>query len=193
MAILMVLEVEGATEDDYRAINEHMGTRGDEDAPDGLVSHVAGRTENGMLAVDVWQSEEALTRFFEERAGAAFAARGFEPGAPTILPVHNLIAQGAGTAAGVIVLIDAPEIDPGTYDAMGARMDAHAGDQSNHPAVSHVAAVKNGGLFVVDVWDSPDAFGAFARSEIVPAGEAVGIAPLEPRLVPAINRIRGAA
>jgi heme-degrading monooxygenase HmoA len=190
VAILMVFEAE-VTEDQYRGLNESMGIHGDADAPDGLISHHAGRTENGVLAVDVWESEEKLHTFFEERLGPAIAALGVPAGEPTILPVHNMIPQGAGANPGVLVLIDVPGFGPDTYDRMVSQMDAHVGDGSAHPAVSHTAAKKGDGMFVADVWDSPDAFGAFAQSQIAPAGEAVGLGPLEPRIVPVINRIRG--
>ena len=190
MAILMMFEAD-STEEQYHAVNAAMGIHGDEDAPDGLISHQAGQTDGKVLVVDVWESDEKLRKFFDERLGAALASAGVAAGEPTILPVHNMIEQGAGTHAGVLVLIDAAGFGADTYDRMASQMDAHVQDGSNHPAVSHTAAKKpDGGMFVVDVWESPEAFGAFAQSQIAPAGEAVGLGPLEPRIVPLINRIR---
>ena len=59
MAIMMMFEGKGAGEAEYRATNDHLGIAGDDDAPDGLVSHVAGLTDEGLLIVDVWESKEA--------------------------------------------------------------------------------------------------------------------------------------
>jgi len=71
-------------------------------------------------------------------------------------------------------------------------MEAHGAGGTSHPAVQHVAAVTDDGLLVVDVWESPEAFGAFAESQIAPAAAAAGAtAPIEPRILPAIGRLRG--
>lgn len=193
MAILMILEVPGATLDAYERANEIMGVHGDDSAPDGLISHTAGATEDGIIAVDVWESEEALQRFFETQLGAALKEAGIPEGKPRILPVHNMIAQGAGTNPGVLAIIEMDGFSSTDYDRLAGGMDAHIADGSNHPAVSHVAATTDGGLVVVDVWDSPESFGRFAETQIGPAGAEAGIGPLEiePRFVPVHNRIRG--
>jgi heme-degrading monooxygenase HmoA len=194
VAIMMMFEAKGADEARYDATNEHLGIAGDDDAPDGLVSHVAGLTDDGLLIVDVWESKEKLEAFVHERLEPALAAAGIEGDEPTILPVHAMIPQGAGTTAGTIVILDMNGFGPDTYDAMAARMDAHtAADGSDHPAVSHAAGITDDGMVIVDVWESPEAFGAFAESQIGPAGAATGLDPaaVQPRFVPAVNRIRG--
>jgi hypothetical protein len=110
---------------------------------------------------------------------------------PTILPVHNMIAKGAGSQPGTLVLIDVQGFGAEAYDAMVAAMPAHIADGSNHPAVSHVAAETSDGMLVADLWESPDAFGAFAVSQIEPAGAAAGLGQVQPRFVPVLNRLRG--
>jgi hypothetical protein len=35
---------------------------------EGILSHVAGQTENGFRVVDVWESKEACDRFWSARA-----------------------------------------------------------------------------------------------------------------------------
>jgi heme-degrading monooxygenase HmoA len=195
MSVLMLMEAPGATLEQYERVNEIMGLRGDEDAPDGLVQHLAGSDGNDVVVVDVWESEEALGRFFEERLGAALAEVGIEPagGKPRILPVHNAL-KGQGTEAGVLILIDIDGFGPDAYDQMVANMDAHVGDGSGHPCVTHVAARKeDGGMVIADLWESPEAFGQFAQEQVGPAGAAVGLGPIEPRMVPVHNRIRGKA
>ena len=85
MAVLMMLEVPGGTVEQYERANEIMGIKGDADAPEGLISHVAARTDEGIVIADVWASEGDLERFFEERAGAACTITSRKAPAP-ILP-----------------------------------------------------------------------------------------------------------
>ncbi len=189
MAILMLIEFPGASTDDYDALNREMGIDPDH-LPDGLTSHVVGRTEEGLLIADTWESEEALNRFFEQRVGPAMAKLGLPGGEPRVLPVHNHIRQGSGTDAGVIVIIESDGFSPADYDSVTAEMDAHAGDGSSHPAVSHIAAVSDDGMVFVDVWDSPESVGRFVEEQIGPAQVASGtdLGPVEPRVVPVHNR-----
>jgi len=194
MAILVMFEAVGSTQEQYVATNDALGIRGDDDAPDGLITHVAGLSDDGVLVVDVWDSKENMESFFNERLRAALDAAGLAAGEPTILPVHNVIPQGAGKTAGTLVVIAIDGFSTDDYDAMASRMDAHTGDQSAHPAVQHVAAVDGTGMLVVDVWESPAAFAEFAETQIKPTAEAAGLsAAIEPRILPAIGRLRGAA
>jgi hypothetical protein len=82
-----------------------------------------------------------------------------------------------------MMIVEVPGLGPDAYDSMIAGMDAHRGDGSDHPAVSHAAAVADGGLLVVDVWDSPESWGRFAEEQIGP-NAPVGLDGLEPRFVP---------
>jgi hypothetical protein len=193
MAVLMMLELPGATLEQYERTNEILEIAGDEDAPDGLISHVAGPTDDGILIVDVWDSPESLERFFEERGvGRAMQEAGAPEGEPRVLPVHNHF-EGSGTNAGVLVIAEIDGFGPDVYDEMISSMDEHAAP-GNHPSVQHTAAVtESGGVIVVDLWESPEAFGEFAQKAVAPAGEAVGLAPFEPRFVPVHNRLRGAS
>jgi hypothetical protein len=193
MAILMLLDLDGATVEQYEQDLERMGIRGDEDAPDGLVSHVCAVGDGGLIIADVWESQEALDRFFESRLAGALQEAGVQQGQPRILPVHNTIVQGAGTEAGVLMIIESDEFGPDLYDRLTARMPAHAGDGSAHPAVSHVAALAGGGMVFVDVWDTAESFGRFAGEAIGPAAEGEDVPALEPRFAPVHNRLRSTA
>ena len=194
MAILMLLDLDGATVEQYEQANESMGIRGDADAPDGLVSHVCAVGESGLIIADVWESQEVLDRFFESRLAGALQEAGVQHGQPRILPVHNTIAEGAGTEAGVLMIIESGEFGPDLYDRLTERMPAHAGDGSAHPAVSHVAALAgDGGMVFVDVWDSPESFGRFAGEAIAPAAEGEDVPALEPRFASVHNRLRSTA
>jgi heme-degrading monooxygenase HmoA len=195
MAVLMMLEVPGGTAEQYGQANEIMGIQGDDDAPDGLISHIAARTDDGFLIADVWTTEDAMQAFFEERAGAALAQAGMPQAQPRIAPVHNHIAQGAGTEANYAVIIEIDDLSPDDYDQLISGMGAvHAAGGANHPAVSHLAAVTDdGGMIVVDVWESPEAFEEFATTTIAPAGEAVGLGAMETRVLPVHNTLKGSA
>jgi heme-degrading monooxygenase HmoA len=186
MAILMMLELEGVTTDDYDALNAAMGVD-ENDLPQGLISHACGPTDDGLMIVDVWESAEDMNRFFESKLGPGMAQIGVESSAqPRVHHIHNRI-EGAGSTAGVLMIAEVDGFDADAYDEMVGQMDPHAGDGSGHPSVSHVAATKDGGLVVVDVWESPEAFGSFAADQIGPAGEAAGMGPIEPRFVPVHN------
>jgi heme-degrading monooxygenase HmoA len=195
MAVMMIMEAPEGTTEEYDRTNEIMGLHGDEDAPDGLVHHVAASDGNGLVIVDVWESEEAFGRFYEQRLGPALEQSGVassagEPRPP--LPVHNALA-GKGAEANVLILIDVDGLGTDEYDQMASRMESHQGDGSNGPWVTHTAAKRDGGMVVADVWDSAEAFGKFGEEQIGPAGAAVGLGPIEPRIVPVYNRIRGRA
>jgi hypothetical protein len=194
MSVLMLLELPGATTEQYNQLNEAMGIHGDEDAPEGLVHHVVGSDDDGLTIVDVWESDEALGRFVEGRLRPALEGAGIQPGPdPRVLPVHNKL-DGAGTDGAVMVIIEMDDLTPDAYDQMTSKMDAHVADGSNHPAVSHTAARTDGGaLLVVDVWDSPESFGRFAEEQIGPSAAEANMGSIEPRFVPVHNRIRGRA
>jgi hypothetical protein len=190
MAVMMMTELQGASPEMYDGVNERMGVN-PAALPEGLISHVAGPVDDGMLVVDVWESPQAFERFVNERLGPVLADLGAPRGPePRLLPVHNHIRQGSGTDAGVIVVIESDGFGPDDYDRVTAAMEAHAGDGSSHPAVSHVAAVSDDGMVFVDVWDSPESVGSFVEKQIAPATVATGtdLGPVEPRFVPVHNR-----
>ena len=90
MAIVMVMDVPGGTLEQYEQVNETLGIAGSETAPAGLVGHVCAKTEDGVLIVDVWESEQALHAFFETGGlGAALKQAGVPAVQPRIYPVHN--------------------------------------------------------------------------------------------------------
>jgi hypothetical protein len=195
MAVLVILELPGTTTEQYEKVNEVLGVQGEEDAPDGLISHTAGVTDEGLLIVDLWESEAAAAAFFARGIDATMAAAGAPapPGPPRMLQVHNHF-QGAGDHAGVLMIADVDGMTADMYDSMTAAMEVHQPEGAVHPAVHHIAAIEeNGELIVIDIWPSPEAFGEFARDLIAPAGQDAGLAPFEPRFVPIHNRLRGAS
>ena len=191
MAVLMIMELPGTTTDDYEAVNEAMGIH-EGNLPDGLVHHAVGPTEDGdgILIVDVWESEAQLDRFFQDQIGPAMQQAGVEsPAPPRIHPVHNHF-QGSGQQGNVILMIESPGFGPEHYDEVTANMGAHQADGNGHPAVSHVAAVTDDGMVFVDIWDSGDSAQKFFEEEVGPAAASAGhdLSDSKTRVVPVHNR-----
>ncbi len=196
MAVLMIMELDGATTDDYEAVNEAIGIH-EGNLPDGLISHAVGPTEDGtgLLITDVWESPEQLERFVQNQVGPAMEKVGLESGAqPRVHPVHNHF-QGGGTEGNVILLIESPGFGPEHYDEVTANMDAHTADGSGHPAVSHVAAITDDGMVFVDIWDSGESASKFVEEQVGPAAASAGhdMSNAQTRVVPVHNRFTPAA
>jgi hypothetical protein len=105
VAIMMILEWEGVSPEQYARVNETMGIASDADAPDGLISHVAAIDEHGEMAiVDLWESEQALGSFVENRLGPALAEAGIPQSQPRIHPVHN--QMHSPVEGNVLILIE---------------------------------------------------------------------------------------
>lgn len=120
-----------------------------------------------------------MQRAFEAHLGPAIAKVGMPVAHPRILPVHNHL-HGQGEDAGVIVIAEIAGMSADDYDRFTADMAAHGGDGSEHPAVSHIAAVSDAGLVAVDVWASEEEFGRFAQTELAPrAGDR--LSEMQPR------------
>lgn len=190
MAALTIFEIPDTTLEQYDRLFADMGIRGPDDVPEGLLSHAAGDMGDSVLTTGVWNDLERLNVFYAEWLGPAIVEDGLPQAVPRLLPVHNMILHGAGQEPGVIVLLEIEGLAPGTYDRLAGAMEAHAGDGSGHPAVSHVAAQTAGGMVIVDVWDSPESFLRFAEEQIAPAAQSAGgLPPIEPRFVPVHNHI----
>jgi hypothetical protein len=61
---------------DYHTIDEHLGPR----RADGLISEVAGTTDDGLHVITVWETKSDHERFVNERLVPAFQAAGIRPG-----------------------------------------------------------------------------------------------------------------
>jgi hypothetical protein len=74
-----------------------------EPAPEGLVLHVAGPTDEGFRIIAVWESEEAWQRFRGERLLPAVAALGGpsrpEPTFRDLRAAHVVVGKGTATRA----------------------------------------------------------------------------------------------
>src|SRR4051812_41592280 len=74
------------------------------------------------------------------------------------------------------VLMEFAGGDNAAYDRVIERMGLTDGSPPEH-AHFHMAGETDGGFRVVDIWDSPEAFDAFAREQIAPLSAEEGFPP----------------
>jgi hypothetical protein len=67
MAVAYEMRFRGATLGQYDQVIEKMGLTGDAPAPPGALFHWVAQTDDGILVVDVWESEEVFDRFAAEQ------------------------------------------------------------------------------------------------------------------------------
>jgi hypothetical protein len=92
MAVVIVNEIEGGSQDFYEQVNPKVMPDGN--LPDGCQLHIAGPMENGWRVITVWDSEGEFQQFRDEKLIPAIReAGGEERIAPHISadPVHKLI------------------------------------------------------------------------------------------------------
>ncbi len=87
MAVCLIFEGPGVTQAQYDQVrNEVAGDR----PPQGALYHVAGPTENGWCVVEVWESQEALQRFLDDKLLQALDKAGMS-GQPRIFQVARIM------------------------------------------------------------------------------------------------------
>ena len=80
MAVIFVLDFPNTGMDKYDAVTKALGLdKKDAKWPKGIISHVAGKTSDGLCVVDVWESEEAFARFRDGELSPAFQKVGGIP------------------------------------------------------------------------------------------------------------------
>jgi hypothetical protein len=188
VSVLVIMDIEGGTVEQYDHVDRLMGGTTAENAPAGLISHTAGPTDTGFFVADVWESPDAMQAFYETTLAGHLQTAGVPEVQPQIVPVHNHL-HGRGTEAGVIVIAEMPGLSADDYDRITADLAAHSGDGSDHPGMSHVAGVADRGLIVVDVWGSEEEFGAYAQAELAPrAGDRMS--EMKTRFAPVRNHVQ---
>lgn len=93
MAVAYEMRFEGATLEQYDRVIELMGyERNGTVDNDGGIFHWAAKTDDGIVVVDVWESDEQFNRFAEEQIGPLTKQAGV-PSAPKITryEVHNTL------------------------------------------------------------------------------------------------------
>lgn len=88
----------------------------------------------------------------------------------------------------VTVMFDFQGLTKGKYEELIQKLIA-----SGSPPVGrmfHTASEKQGGLLVLDVWESPEKFQAFG-GVLIPIAQSLGIAIPEPQVMPTVAAIAG--
>lgn len=97
MPIAMLQIIPGGSQEQYEQVGERIfGARSSEfsprNAPDGLILHSAGPTDDGWWVYDIWESQAHLQQFVEERfMPASRELGGPPPEKPQIFQVYNLV------------------------------------------------------------------------------------------------------
>ena len=69
MAIGLIFDGAGVTQAKYEQVRDEVapGNR----LPSGMLYHAAGPIPNGWRVIEIWESQEAADRFFQDKLGAA--------------------------------------------------------------------------------------------------------------------------
>lgn len=81
MAVVMIMEWEGVTLDQYEQTRKLVNWEGD--VPPGGIYHVAAHDGRGMRVTDVWESAELFQQFVENRLMPGVKQLGI-PGEPKV-------------------------------------------------------------------------------------------------------------
>jgi heme-degrading monooxygenase HmoA len=74
MAVGIVFDGVGVSRAQYEQVLKQVSA--DQAAAPGMLSHVAGTTADGIVVVELWESQEALMAFFTQKLEAALLAAG---------------------------------------------------------------------------------------------------------------------
>lgn len=102
MAVAFEMRFEGSTLEQYDRVMELMGLDQGDTAPEGAVFHWVSATDNGIVVVDVWESDEQFNHFAETQIGPHTQSVGL-PAPPVITryEVHNtLVGEAAASHPG---------------------------------------------------------------------------------------------
>ncbi|MGC9538804.1 hypothetical protein [Streptomyces sp. UG1] len=88
MPLLLEIEYPGVTAEQYDEVQRTAGTRSGRTI-EGLISHVAIVSDDGLRVLDVWESREAMEAFLPVIVPATKAA-GFPDAAPRLSQTHNV-------------------------------------------------------------------------------------------------------
>ena len=95
MAVVVVNEIEGGSQDFYDQVNPKVMPDGQ--LPEGCQAHIAGPSGGGWRVITVWESREAFDRFREQKLLPAIQelAGGQAPpvAEPEVNPVHKLVTR----------------------------------------------------------------------------------------------------
>jgi hypothetical protein len=86
MAIGVLFQGSGVSQDQYQQVLDQVAP-GNQPVP-GMLYHAAGMGKDGMVVFEVWESQEAAQRFFDEKLGQALQEANITVH-PTFLQIVN--------------------------------------------------------------------------------------------------------
>ena len=89
--IVAQFNIVGFTPEQYSKTLKDLDAAGKEKSK-GRLNHVAIQQRDGLLIIDVWESQEALDEFSKILV-PILVNNGVKPAVPVVQPLHNLIAQ----------------------------------------------------------------------------------------------------
>jgi hypothetical protein len=88
----------------------------------------------------------------------------------------------------IALLMEFKGVSTDQYDAVVRAMEL--GGLPYKGGIFHVAGPTEDGLRIVDVWESQEAFDAFAQAKLMPITQQLGITPPEVKVWPVYNVLR---
>ena len=88
--VVAQFNVVGFSAEQYNQVLKDLEAAG-KDKSAARLNHVAVQQPDGLLIIDVWESEEALNKFSETLI-PVLVKNGVTPAQPVVLPLHNIIA-----------------------------------------------------------------------------------------------------
>jgi len=89
MALAFLFEFPGGKQEQFDRILQQLELGGK--APPGQLFHLEGPMEGGWRVFDVWESQEALDKFFQAKLGQVLQKAGITPPQPQVWPVHQML------------------------------------------------------------------------------------------------------
>ena len=89
MALIFIFEFPGARQEQFDQVFEKLQFGGK--SPPGQLFHAGGPIEGGWRVVDVWETQEAATDFFQEKFGPALQEAGVTFPQTQVWPLHTLL------------------------------------------------------------------------------------------------------
>ena len=98
MAIGVLLDIPGGTQDQYEEVNQKAfgNPKGPSEPISGLIVHTAGATKSSWRIFDVWESEDDFQRFMNETIMPAMEGMDMPEIPPEIYELTTVIGAGVG-------------------------------------------------------------------------------------------------
>ena len=93
MVVCMVFDLRDGTRAQYAQVVARVAAKTGPGLQPGQIFHAAGAVADGWRVMDVWESDEAAQRFFQETFREALQGAGCPVGPPAVFPVPRLEPQ----------------------------------------------------------------------------------------------------